>query len=248
MSIRSKEDLRGLRQAGRIVRACLEEMRRHVRPGITTSCINDAGARVMRRLGGRSAPMLVYGFPAESCISVNDEIVHGIPGGRVLREGDLVKLDVTVEKDGYMADAAISVPAGAVRPSIAALARCAERAFQRAMRVARAGNPIRAIGREVERAASRGGFSVVRDLTGHGIGRTIHEPPAVPNYDEPLASAPLTRGLVIAVEPLVAMGSGRAREASDGWTVKTLDGAMAAHYEQTIVITDAEPLILTAAA
>lgn len=248
MSIRSPEDLRGLLEAGRIVRACLQEMRRHVRPGVTTSRLNDAGARVMRRLGGRSAPMLVYGFPAENCISVNDEIVHGIPGGRVLKEGDLVKLDVTVEKDGYMADAAISVPVGNVRPAIASLARTAERAFHRAMQAARAGNPIRAIGREVERETKHAGFAVVKELTGHGIGRTIHEAPAVPNYDEPRASALLTPGLVIAVEPLVAMGSGLAKEASDGWTVKTLDGGWAAHYEQTIVITDDRPLILTAAA
>jgi methionyl aminopeptidase len=246
MSIRDANDLKGLREAGRIVRACLEAMRKRVGPGVTTAELNAIGAETMYHHGARSAPMLVYDFPAENCISVNDEIVHGIPGGRALDDGDIVKLDVTVEKDGYMADAAVSVGVGSVAPMTEALMNCAERAFQRAMTAARAGNRISRIGREVEREVTDRGFKVVRELTGHGIGRTIHEPPLVPNYEEPLSWQKLTKGLVITVEPLVAMGSGVPVESGDGWTVRTADGAMAAHHEHTIVITDDRPILLTA--
>lgn len=248
MTIRRDQDLRGLREAGRVVRRCLEEMTLRVRPGVTTARLNGIAARVMERSGARSAPMLVYGFPAEVCISVNDEIVHGIPSDRVLRDGDLLKLDVTVEKDGYMADAAVTVGVGAVTPELQALIDCAGRAFERAMRATRAGAPINAIGREIDAEARGGGFSVVRDLTGHGIGRTIHEEPAVPNYEDPRARHPLTEGMVLAVEPILSMGSGDAVEGGDGWTVRTADGTPAAHYEQTIIVTRDVPILLTAAA
>lgn len=247
MSIRGKRDLLGLREAGRVVRACLSKMERHVRPGVTTAELNGIGAEVMRRCGARSAPMLVYKFPAEVCISVNDELVHGIPSGRVVREGDLVKLDVTVEKDGYMADAAVTIGAGELDETAAALIACAERAFRRAMAVIRPGAPLNAIGREVESEVKGAGFSVARELTGHGIGRTIHEAPTVRNYHEPRERRTLSRGLVLAIEPVIAAGSGSSVTAPDGWTVRTSDGSPAAHYEQTIVITDAGPLVLTAA-
>jgi len=245
VSIQSAGELRGLREAGRIAGACLRAMAGAVRPGITTAALDDVGAKVMRRHGARSAPKLVYGFPGESCISVNDEIVHGVPGGRRLVEGDVVKLDVTMEKDGLMADTAMSVPVGRVGPGILAMIACAERAFGRAVRVATAGGTVRDIGRQVEAEARRSGFAVVRDLTGHGIGRTIHEEPIVPNFDDPQAVAPLTRGLVIAVEPLISMGSGVPFTASDGWTVRTVDRAPAAHFEHTMVITQGSPILLT---
>lgn len=248
MSVRGRRDLEGLREAGRVVRACLREMRRRVRPGATTAELNRIGAGVMRREKARSAPMLVYGFPAEVCISVNDEVVHGVPSGRLLREGDLVKLDVTVEKDGYIADAAITVAAGSATPRRLALIECSRRAFYQAMAVARAGVPIREVGRAVEQEVGRWGFTVVRELTGHGTGRTIHEEPAVPNYHDPGATRLLTPGLVIAVEPLIASGGGAVRHAPDGWTVTTADGSPSAHYEHTIVVTEDDPILLTSAA
>jgi methionyl aminopeptidase len=201
----------------------------------------------MQEQGAQSGPALVYKFPGVNCISVNEEAVHGIPGKRALQSGDLVKLDVTIEKDGFMADAAVTVPVGEVTNECQRLADCAERAFAKAMLVARAGFRVSEIGRIVEREVRQNGFSVIRQLAGHGIGRTIHEPPIVPNYHDPKADQILTEGLVITVEPIIAAGSGRTLLAADGWTMVTADRRPAAHYEHTIVITKGAPTILTAA-
>jgi methionyl aminopeptidase len=247
MSINGPEDLEGMRAAGAAVSAVLEAMKQEVRPGVSTAELDEVGARVMRRHGAQSAPALVYKFPGANCISVNEEAVHGIPGQRQLQTGDLVKLDVTVEKDGYMADAAITVPVGEVTEGRRALAVCAERAFEKAMLVARAGFRVSEIGRVIEREVRRSGFSVIRDLGGHGIGHTIHEEPRVPNYFDPQARQILTEGLVITVEPIIAAGSGRAHTAADGWTIVTSDRQPSAHYEHTLVITKGEPILLTAA-
>jgi methionyl aminopeptidase len=247
MSIEKPEHLRGMSAAGAVVRLVLEAMKRAVRPGVTTAELDEVGARVMRDHGARSAPAMVYRFPGSNCISVNDEAVHGIPGKRALHEGDLVKLDVTVEKDGYMADAAITVPVGEVSEERRRLADCAERAFTKAMLVARAGFRVSEIGRVIEREVRREGFSVIRELCGHGIGRTIHEAPHVPNYADPRANQILTEGLVITVEPIIAAGSGRSALAEDGWTILTVDRRPSAHYEHTLVITKGSPILLTAA-
>jgi len=247
MSINTPEELEGMRAAGRIVRRMLEAMKQQARPGITTAELDEVGARVMRENGARSAPSLVYGFPGTNCISLNDEAVHGVPGKRLLQEGDLLKLDVTIEKDGFMADAAETVPVGKVSEAAQQLAACAERAFAKAMLVARAGFRISEIGRAVEREVRRCGFSVIRELGGHGIGRTIHEPPQVPNYPDPQAVGLLTEGLVITVEPIIAAGSGRSFLATDGWTVCTADRQPSAHYEHTLVVTRGKPILLTAA-
>ena len=247
MSINTPEELAGMRAAGAIVRSMIEAMKAAVRPGVTTAELDEIGARVMRENGARSAPQLVYEFPGVNCISVNEEAVHGIPGSRQLKDGDLVKLDVTIEKNGFMADAAETVPVGVTDETSKQLVACAERAFCKAMLVARAGFRVSEIGRMVEREVRRAGFSVIRDLGGHGIGRTIHEPPRVPNYPDPAASQILTDGLVITVEPIIAAGSGRSMVAKDGWTVRTADGRRSAHYEHTLVITKGEPILLTAA-
>jgi len=215
--------------------------------GITTAELDETGAQVMKKHGARSAPALVYRFPGVSCISVNDEAVHGIPGKRALEQGDLVKLDVTVEKDGFMADAAVTVPVGEVTKERERLIECAERAFAKAMLVARACFRVSEIGRVVEREVRRDGFSVIRDLGGHGIGRTIHEEPRVPNYADPGANQVLTEGLVITVEPIIAAGSGRSFVADDKWTIMTADHRPSAHYEHTLVITKGAPMLLTAA-
>lgn len=226
----------------------LAAMRSMVCPGVSTQELAAAGGQVMRANGARSAPALVYGFPGDVLISLNDEAVHGIPSvSRMVRAGDLVKLDVTFEKNGYMADAAITVPVEPVSEEAKQLAACAERAFQRAMPFARANCRINEIGRAIEREARASGFRVIRELSGHGIGHTIHEPPSVPNFDDGRPGQRLRAGLVITVEPILAMGSGFAAEAGDGWTVKTADGGLSAHYEHTLVITEAEPILLTAA-
>ena len=247
MSINGPEELAGMRAAGAVVCLMLSAMKSAVRPGITTAELDEVGAGVMRQHGARSAPTLVYGFPGVNCISVNEEAVHGIPGKRALREGDLVKLDVTVEKNGFMADAAMTVPVGEVSEERRRLAECAERAFAKAMLVARAGFRVSEIGRAVEREVRRSGFSVLRDLGGHGIGHTIHEEPRVPNFADPEANQILTEGLVITVEPIIAVGSGRSFVAPDKWTIITSDHSASAHYEHTLVITKGEPMLLTAA-
>jgi methionyl aminopeptidase len=247
MSINEPEEFAGMRAAGAVVCLMLRAMKSAVRPGITTAELDDVGAGVMRQHGAQSAPALVYKFPGVSCISVNDEAVHGIPGKRALAAGDLVKLDVTVEKDGFMADAAVTVPVGEVSDERQRLVACAERAFASAMLVARAGFRVSEIGRVVEREVRRCGFSVIRDLGGHGIGRTIHEAPRVPNYADPEANEILTEGLVITVEPIISAGSGKAFVAPDKWTMITADHSASAHYEHTLVITKSAPMLLTAA-
>jgi len=248
MSIDSEHELVALKAAGAAVRRALREMKAAVRPGVSTLELDEVCREVMRAENARSAPMMVYDFPGNACISVNDEVVHGVPGNRRLQEGDIVKLDVTLEKEGFMADAAVSVPVGEVSSTARRLMRCGEEAFWEAMKSAKAGMRLRDIGRAVESVVRRDGFSVVRELSGHGIGRTIHEEPSVPNYDEPRATERLTKGLVITVEPIITAGRGDVFTTGDRWTVKTNDRKLAAHYEHTIVITEAAPLVLTAAA
>lgn len=247
MSITTEEELRGMQAAGAVVRQVLDAMKQQVRLGVTTAELDEVGAKVMAANGARSAPQMVYNFPGANCISLNDEAVHGIPADRAVQEGDLLKLDVTIEKDGFMADAAITVPVGTVSDEHRRLIACAERAFRKALLVARAGFRVSEVGRVVEREVRRDGFSVIRDLGGHGIGRTIHEEPRVPNYADPAATQVLTQGLVITIEPIIAAGGGDAFVEKDGWTVRTADRKPAAHYEHTIVITEGKPLILTAA-
>src|SRR3982751_4702469 len=169
MSIDSAEELEGMKRGGRIVRLCIERMKRAVRPGVTTAELDAIGGATLREQRARSAPRLVYGFPADMLISVNDQAVHGIPGPRRLRDGDLVKLDVTVEKDGYMADAAVTVPVGRVTDDRRRLVAAARAGFEKAMEVAVAGNRVRDIGRAIEGEVKSRGFEVVRDLCGHGI-------------------------------------------------------------------------------
>lgn len=248
MSVETHEEMKALEEAGRIVRVALDAMAARVRPGVTTAELDAIADGVLALYGARSAPRIVYGFPAATCISVNDEIVHGIPGPRRLVSGDLVTLDVTVEKDGFMADAAVTMPVGVVAPRALQLLAATRRALSRALAVAKAGVRLYEIGRAVSDSARRDGFTVVRELSGHGIGRTIHEPPAVPNSYEPSARQKLTRGLVLAVEPMLTMGGGAVVEDEDGWTIRTADGTPAAHFEQTIVVTDGAPIVLTAAA
>ncbi|HEX5411695.1 MAG TPA: type I methionyl aminopeptidase [Terriglobia bacterium] len=247
MSIENQEDFAGLREVGRIVHLALVAMRGMVRPGVSTQEIAAVGGQVMRSNGARSAPTLVYGFPGDVLISLNDEAVHGIPSARKVQPGDLVKLDVTFEKNGYMADAAITVPVEPVSEPARRLALCAESAFHKAMQFARADCPVYEIGRAIEHEVRASGFCVIRELSGHGIGRTIHEPPRVPNFDDATATQRLRAGQVITVEPIVTMGAGVAEDAGDGWTMKTADGCLSAHYEHTLVITQAEPILLTAA-
>jgi methionyl aminopeptidase len=247
MSIKSHLELDKLRVIGKIVRKALDDMAAALCPGITTAELDEIGAKVLAEHGAESAPPKVYGFPAAVCISVNDEAIHGIPGDRSLQTGDLVKLDLVAEKDGFFADAAVTVKVGEVSPEADALVQCAESAFRHAAKVARVGNRCYDIGRAVEGEVRRCGFNVMRELCGHGVGRAIHEEPSVPNYHEPRCRSRLTNGLVITIEPIIAAGLGRGELQQDKWTIRTADRSLSAHYEHTVLITKGEPILLTAA-
>jgi methionyl aminopeptidase len=247
MTIGSKEDLAGMQTVGRLVGETLRVMQAAVRPGMTTAELDAVGAAWLRQHGARSAPQFTYGFPGFTLISVNEEIVHGVPGPRRLEPGDVVKLDVTAELGGYIADAAVTVVLPPVSPTARKLKRCVRSAFQEGMAAARMGRPVSDIGRAVEKEVRRHGFSVVRSLCGHGVGRTIHEEPSVPNYYDPRMRSVLTEGLVIALEPMISAEPARTVEEKDGWTIRTDNRSLAAHYEHTIVITRGAPMILTAA-
>ncbi len=247
MSIDSAADWAGLREVGRIVRRTLAALERHAKPGVTTAELDRVAAEIFARHGARSAPAIVYGFPGTVLISVNDEVVHGVPGPRRLARGDLVKLDVTAEKDGYVADAARTVVLERGSHVAHRLRACVRAAFARGLDAARAGQRVTAIGRAVEAEVRRRGFSVIRELAGHGVGRTIHEDPTVPNFDDPRQRGLLEEGLVLTIEPIISCGTGHAFQDDDGWTVRTRDGSLAAHHEHTVVITRDRPVLLTAA-
>ncbi|CAN5899376.1 type I methionyl aminopeptidase [soil metagenome] len=246
MSICSPADLEGMTAVGWIVAEALRATARHVRPGVTTAELDRIGGDVLRRHGARSAPRLVYHFPAWICVSVNDEAVHGIPGPRVIAPGDLVKIDVTAELGGYMADAARTVIALPAPARAFELALCARRAFREAMKVARAGRLIRDIGQVIEAEVRGQGFFVLKELAGHGIGRSIHEEPAIPNFWTEDTGI-LKEGMVITVEPIISVGNCSSVLDADGWTIRTADRSRSAHFEETIVITEGEPILLTAA-
>jgi len=245
VTVSSKSDLAGLERVGALVAQALREMESATRPGLSTAQLDTVGAAFLRRHGARSAPQLSYDFPGFSCISVNEQIVHGVPGPRVLAPGDVVKIDVTAELDGFVADAAITVTIPPVSAEARRLRKCAQRAFAQAMTVARAGTPIREIGRVVEDEVKRHDFAVVREMCGHGVGRSIHETPSVPNYYSVMTRGTLTDGMVLAIEPIISARPARVVEEPDGWTLRTHNGSLAAHYEHTVVIRDGEPLLVT---
>jgi len=247
MSIESTADWEGLRQVAKVARLTLDLLAEQMRPGVTTGELDATAAQVFAAHGARSAPALVYGFPGTVLISVNDEIVHGIPGTRRIGAGDIVKIDVTVEKGGYVADTARSIVVEPGHATAHRLVACAIAAFHAALAVARAGVRVNEIGRAVEREVRRRGFSVVEGLSGHGVGRTIHEEPSVPNQYDPLQRDVLTEGLVLTIEPMISAGSARAVQGPDGWTLRTQDGSLSAHHEHTLVITRGAPIVLTGA-
>lgn len=245
MSIDSAADFDGITRAGKVVAEALNAMVEATRAGLTTRDLDSVGASVLKTHGARSAPQVVYRCPAVNLISVNDEIVHGLPGGRVLRAGDVVKIDVTAETGGYIADAATTVVLPDASDEALELRDCAIAAFTAGLTAARAGRRVAEIGRAVEREVSARGFHVLRELSGHGVGRTIHEAPTVLNYFDPFQKDVLTEGLVLTIEPLISQRRTRAVEGEDGWTLRTRNGCLAAHHEHTLIITNGDPLIVT---
>jgi methionyl aminopeptidase len=220
-------------------------MAQQVQAGVTTRELDAIGREVLRRHGARSAPQLAYGFPGTTCISVNDQLAHGIPSQRKLRAGDLVNIDVSAELDGYWADSGASYAVGDVGPRLRNLLFTTRQALTDAMSEVRAGAPIRNIGRAVERRAKRAGFRVVRDLCGHGVGRNIHEPPNVPNTFDRRNDDVLHEGLVITIEPFLTTGATSIFEDDDGWTLRTPDGSVGAQFEHTMIVTRGEPIVVT---
>jgi len=246
MTIDGVDDLAGLRRAGAVVAEARDAMLAAVAPGVTTADLDAVGRAILRRHGARSAPRSV-GFPAATCVSVNDEAAHGIPSPRrVLRAGDLVNVDVSAELDGYWADTGASAPVGEVAPRADRLLAATREAQADALAAARAGRPLRHLGRAVERCARLRGFTVLANLCGHGVGASLHEPPSVPSVEDPTDPTVLWEGLVLAVEPFLATGATAAYEdPADGWTLRTTDGSLAAQFEHTIVVTQGRPLVLT---
>jgi methionyl aminopeptidase len=220
-----------------------------VAPGVTTAELDVIARDVLRAHGARSAPMLAYGFPGTACISVNDEAAHGVPSRtKVLRDGDLVNVDVSAELDGYWADTGASAAVGTVTPEAGRLLHATRLAQREAMARARAGRPLRHLARAVEQRARKERFTVIANLCGHGVGRHIHEAPSVPSVEDRRDRTVLWEGLVIAIEPFLATGATAAYEDRDGWTLRTDDGGLAAQFEHTVVVTTSEPIVLTASA
>ena len=250
MTIDGDDDLQGLRRAGRAVAEARDAMLAAAAPGVTTADLDAVGRSVLRAHGARSAPQLAAGFPAATCVSVNDEAAHGVPSpARTLRAGDLVNVDVSAELDGYWADTGASAPVGApdaVAPVARRLVDATRQAQGDAMAAARAGRPMGHIGRAVERCARRHGFRVIGNLCGHGVGGFLHEQPSVPSIESMADDITLWEGLVLAVEPFLSTGADLAVEDADGWTLRTPDGSLSAQFEHTIVVTKGHPLVLTA--
>ncbi len=248
MTIDSEKDLEGLKLAGRAVGLALKEMAAHVKPGVTTLELDEIGAEVLKREGARSAPILVYKFPGATCISINNEAAHGIPGERVIKAGDLVNLDVSAELNGYFADAALTVPVLPVDSQKYNLVQCARQALQKSIAAVRAGELINAIGKAIEDQAERCGFTTLLDLGGHGVGRTIHEEPHnISCYYNKADTRRMKEGMVLTIEPFITTGARSVfTDPHNGWTLKTRDGSLSAQFEHTMVVTKGKPVIITA--
>lgn len=243
--VTDKQDLQILRQCGLLVADILDTVSAAVAPGISTGELDQMAASMIEAAGAISAPRKVYNFPGSICISLNDEAVHGIPGERKVQAGDLVKVDVTVEYQGWITDAARTVVVGPSDPQAEQLARCSETALLKALSLAREGRALWEIGLAVESVVKRAGFRVLRQLCGHGVGRSIHESPVVPNFYDRRYKDRLRAGQVITIEPILALSTEEIVTDPDGWTLRTRDGSVSAHFEHSLLITQREPIILT---
>ena len=243
--IKSDEEIAAMRQAGRITATVLEVLKLQVRPGMKTKELDVIAARELERLGAKPSFKGYQGFPANLCISVNDEVVHGIPGERVLDEGDIVSLDFGAIFQGFQGDAATTVGVGKISPQAKQLIEATEGALKAGIAAAHPGARLGDISAAIQQYAESRGYSVVREYTGHGIGREMHEEPQIPNFGLPGTGPMLKKGVTLALEPMVNASDWRTRVGDDHWTVLTADGSLSAHFEHTIAITDGEPEVLT---
>ena len=248
ITLKSSHEIDSMRRSGKITAAARALAGEMVKPGVTTQEINDAVEQFIRKQGAVPSFLHYNGYPASACISVNDEIIHGIPGKRALREGDIVSVDVGAYIGGFHGDCAATFPCGRISPEARRLIDVTRQSFFEGIRFAREGQRLQDVSSAVQSYVERNGFSVVREYVGHGVGAAMHESPEIPNYGRPGHGPRLLRGMTLAIEPMVNAGAAAIRQLSDGWTVKTADGKWAAHYENTILITDGAPEILTAPA
>ena len=245
ITIKSPREMEAMRLAGKITAAARAFAGEMVKPGVTTQEIDKAVQQFIKQHGAVPSFLGYNGFPGSCCISVNDEVIHGIPGKRVLKEGDIVSIDVGAYIGGYHGDCAATFACGEVSDEAKRLIEVTEQSFYEGLRYAKEGCRVSDISAAVQRYVEKEGFSIVREYVGHGIGRNLHEAPEVPNYGEPGRGPRLLRGMTLAVEPMVNAGTAAIRNLSDGWTVKTKDGKYSAHYENTILITEGDPELLT---
>ena len=245
--IKNEKELERMRVAGRVTACICGEIARCVGPGVETGELDALARELISKAGGRSAFLGYRGYPGHVCISVNEEVVHGIPGRRRVEMGDIVSLDVGVEVDGFIGDTATTVGVGVTDPGRLRLISAGEEALRRGIEAARAGARLSDISHAIEQSALRRGFSVVRDFVGHGVGRKMHEEPQIPNFGPAGRGPKLAAGMTLAIEPMINGGSHEVRVLDDGWTVVTRDGAPSVHFEHTIAIAEGEAEMLTSA-
>ncbi len=243
--IKSPGEIAIMREAGRIVAIIHEELRKAVKPGITTGELDKIAVDLFKEYGATAASKGYRGYPASICTSVNEEVVHGIPGGKVLKEGDLVAIDMVSAYNGFHGDAARTIEVGKISEQAHALTEATKGALEAGIKAAKAGARLGDVSASIQEYAESRGFSVVREYVGHGIGRDMHEDPQIPNYGTPGQGPVLKKGMTLALEPMVNAGGWRTKVLADNWTVVTSDGSLSAHFENTIAITDGEADILT---
>lgn len=245
ITIKSAEEIGKMRRAGALLHQVLEELRKLVEPGVTTAYIDEVAEKLIRDGGAIPSSKGYDGFPSSICASVNDEVVHGFPSKRVLKEGDLLSIDCTLLLDGWQSDSAFSVAVGKASPETERLIRVTEECFWIGLDKARAGNRIGDIGHAVQEHAEKNGYGVIRDLCGHGIGREMHEDPSVPNFGTAGRGVRLRPGMVFTIEPMIARGRWPIYVDDNGWTIITRDHSWCSHYEHTLVVTEGDPEILS---
>jgi methionyl aminopeptidase len=245
ITIRTPQEIEIMRRNNRLVAQVLQRLRKAIQPGITTAELDQLAERTIREAGAIPAFKGYRGYPASLCVSVNEEVVHGIPGPRRLREGEIVSLDVGVYRNEYYGDAAITVPVGKVSEQATRLLEVTQQALAKGIEQATHGNRLLDIAHAIQSWVESRGFAVVRDFVGHGIGRALHEDPQVPNFGPPHHGPRLRPGMVLAIEPMINVGTWAVKILEDGWTVVTADRSLSAHFEHTIAISDGEPDILS---
>ena len=248
ITLKSSHEIELMRRAGKITAAARALAGELVKPGVTTREIDREVEKFIRKEGAVPSFLHYNGYPASVCVSVNDEVIHGIPGPRVLQEGDIVSIDVGAYIGGFHGDCAATFPCGKISPEAQRLIDVTRQSFFEGIKFAKEGHRLLDISAAIQQYVESNGYSIVREYVGHGVGAQMHEAPEIPNYGHPGRGPRLLRGMTLAIEPMVNAGSAAIMQMSDGWTVKTADGKWAGHYENTVLITDGEPEILTAPA